>query len=163
MILVITIILLLCLINLIQTINLIVLSINKDSTQERKNKIIKNSIILLVVIIAILFGLIYLGLSNKMIEIIREDNISTLITIGIFCISISIIGLICVIKKWNEGMIIIGLIWSMYLSIFGCKCIFNNLKYISQTSTELSKLSLLFCINKIISGLLLLISTVLSM
>lgn len=148
---------------LIAIIRGLIIAFSADTPNNKSKRMISMSVMTLVICTALMFSILYLFFPNAIKDLLYENSTSNIITFGIFCFFYFLLSIFVYFKNWRHGLIILSLIWSIYLSIFGCKTIFNTLKYSTIHQEIVSKLPISIGILKIFTSLILLITSVYSL
>ena len=141
----------------------LVIAFSADNPKNKKKNMISMSVMTLVICIALMLSILYLFFPNVMKDLLYENSKSNIITFGIFCFFYFLLSIFVYFKNWKHGLVILALIWSIYLSIFGCKNIFNTFKYTTINQEIVSKLPISIGFLKIVTSLILLITSVYSL
>jgi hypothetical protein len=147
---------------LITIIHLIRISISNNTRKSKSKQMIKNSVTMLVTLVAFIFTISNLFFSQHSQNFIGNNSLSTQLSIGIFSLCIFILSIISNTKNWIHGLVIIAFIWAIFLKILGSNQLFLMLKEARLKNLNIPKIPITSGILKIISGLILLISGVIS-
>ena len=141
----------------------LIIAFGSDNPKNKKKIMIRMSVMTLVICIALMLSILYLFFPNAIKELLYENSKSNIITVGIFCFFYFLLSIFVYFKNWKHGLVILALVWSIYLSIFGSKNIFNTFKYTTINQEIVSKLPISVGILKILTSLILLITSVYSL